>query len=358
MLQKKSVIIVGAGASKEYGLLSGVELKDRIKDFLNYDFKLGGFGELKSGNQEILEAIRNLAKVDNTLGAKYFHSALRISRAMSQATSIDSYIETQNDELIEQCGKLAIVQAILDSERQSKLCINKDYNRDEKHFNFSAIEDTWLTEFFRLVTESCRKEDLEERLSNVGFIIFNYDRCVEHYLYHAFQNFYDIHAEKSAELINQIEIYHPYGVVGQLDWQEDNQDRTRISFGGEAKTQDLIKLSKQIKTFSESTKGQESEIASIRELILSAEIVTFLGFAFHNQNMKLLFNDRLIIKEEDKKIRQKCFATAYDVSESDVIDIKRVLSNCMKLMPQRAEVRSDCKCTDLFKEYSRSFSLS
>lgn len=77
------------------------------------------------------------------------------------------------------------------------------------------------------------------------FIVFNYDRCLEHYLFHAFQNFYQVGREVAADLVKGIRIFHPYRAAGFLPWQQSDG---AVGFGSTVAARQLLSLSSEIKT--------------------------------------------------------------------------------------------------------------
>ena len=63
------------------------------------------------------------------------------------------------------------------------------------------LKKSWFTSFWKLLTENCEAKDLEQRLNKIAFVIFNYDRCIEHCLYWSLQNSYRIDAQAAAQLL-------------------------------------------------------------------------------------------------------------------------------------------------------------
>lgn len=352
MFKKKTLIIVGAGASFEVGLPIGRELKHTIASLLDIRWHLD---EQIKGDTLIVDSLRILVRSG---GSKdninaYIKAAHIISGAMPQAPSIDNFIDAHNgNNLIECCGKLSIVRAILKAERESKLYFETNSTQT---INFAGVEDTWFNMFFQVLTENCRKNDLAKRFDSLAMVIFNYDRCIEHFLFNAIKNFYQINADETAELINKIEIYHPYGQVGNLPWQIKN-DSAVIDFGAEPNSKNLLSLSEGIRTFTEGTDPKSSEILAIRSHVQASEIVLFLGFAFHRLNMELL-NPDLEVEKLTKPI--KCFATAKGISDHnrDIIeeDLVRLIKSLKK---NNVYLRNNLSCAGLFQEFRRSLSYS
>lgn len=347
MSNKKTLYIVGAGASSEAGLPTGHELKEKIANLLGFE------RDLKSGDSCILEALLmyvNQTKIQEKDINPYLLAARHIRDAMHQATSIDNFIDThKDDKKIELCGKLAIVRSILDAEKNSKLYI--DPSNINNRLNFRDLEKTWYSNFMKLLTENCSKENIAKRLESITLIIFNYDRCIEHFLYNSLQNYYGLKPDEANKLVNEIEIYHPYGVVGSLPWQ----DTQSVAFGAELQPHELLNSAYKIKTFTEGTDPQSSEILSIRKNITNTNRVVFLGFAYHKLNMKLLMPDGPLLDSSNARF---CFGTAKGISNSDCKIIKSEIKTNYKLNMNTCEIRNELDCYHLFEEYWRSLSLN
>ena len=347
MPNNKTLFVVGAGASSEAQLPTGYELKEQIADKL--DIKYANGYTQTSGDQVIDAAIRkHLRDAGEEVDINpYLHACWRVRDAMPQAISIDNFIDTHSDDKkIELCGKLAIVSSILEAERNSLLYVS-DLNRYNK-INFDNIFNTWYSSLMMLLTENCSKERLAERLRSVVFVVFNYDRCVEHFLHGSLMNYYGISSDEAGELVSEIEIYHPYGVVGELPWKGG----TSVRFGATPGSVKLLALAGEIKTFTEGTDTGSSEVLAIRRSIGEAGKVIFLGFAYHKQNIALMS------PEFSSLARPKCFGTAYGVSDSDTDLISRELKLfLMRESMSNITVNNKLSCTGLFKEYWRSLTF-
>ncbi len=192
MFNSKTLFIFGAGASKEAGLPTGNELTATIANMLDikFDFDLTQF----SGDHVIAQALHHHVQGADGRGGdfdSYQQAAWLIRDAMPQASSIDSFIDAhQGNEKVKLCGKLAIVRSILEAELNSHLFFD-DRKRDAK-LNFANLQETWYNNFSRLLVEGCPNENVYNLFDNVSFIIFNYDRCIEQFLFNAVQNYYAI----------------------------------------------------------------------------------------------------------------------------------------------------------------------
>ncbi len=343
-MSRKTVFVIGAGASVKAYLPDGEKLKKIIIESLY--FKIGFQNRLEKGEFIIIDALQ---KQYNNDRSQFIHETDFIRDNLLYAISIDNFIDqNRNDNKIALIGKLAIVSAILSKERDSKLFFDKSNINDR--LSFSSLNNTWYIPFFQLITENCAVDDLLIRFKDISLIIFNYDRCVEHFLFNAIQIYYENLSEKDATaLVNKIKIYHPYGSVGNLPWQSGN---TSIEYGKEIDSGTLLKLKDNIKTYAEGTNPNSSEIKQIKEQMRSADIVVFLGFAFHKQNMEL-------IKPKEPKLIKfdsvKCYATTYGISDSN----KDVISNQIKnLYSKKTKVEMlNTACYKFFQEYWRSLAF-
>src|SRR4051794_26668209 len=98
MPEKKTLYVVGAGASYEVGLPLGVHLKAEIARVLK--FRIDDFGRINEGNEDISRAFSILAarKGNSSNINPYLQAAIRIGDAMPQAISIDNFIDANNDD--------------------------------------------------------------------------------------------------------------------------------------------------------------------------------------------------------------------------------------------------------------------
>jgi hypothetical protein len=349
----KTVFVIGAGASQEAGLPTGEQLKNHISRLLSV--RENDFRDTRFDDDLIFQALHvHSRSLENSNGniKPYVNAAKHINHALPQARSIDSFIDSQpGNEYIASCGKLGVLRSILEAEKSSKLHINSSniYNK----MNFKALAKTWYTLFFQILTDSKDKAALAERFKSVTLIIFNYDRCVEHYLFHALKNYYQINDQEAAELVNQLNIYHPYGSVGSLPWDISRNPNSVIDFGGERLTAgDLLKLKDKIKTFTEGTDPESSDISAIKKHTLEANRLIFLGFAFWELNMELIAPNKPISKPKN---RPKCFASTVGISESDKEVIRE---NINRLYEDEICVKmTDSKCNEFFSEFSRSLAF-
>ena len=352
MFRSKSVVIVGAGASVEAGLPAGEGLKTAIAELLDYRFN-DMSGNMDSGDRSIIAAMRSAVTGqadDQHRLQRLVSSARMIRNSMPMASSIDNYIDGHNGNSdVELVGKLAIVRSILAAERVSKLYF--DWRQRGACLQHEELKDSWYNEFMKLLTDNCRASDIAGRLANITFIVFNYDRCIEHFLYHSIQRYYGISGDEAKQTMQNLQIFHPYGTVGSLEWSGLGNT---VRYGDEVSPDKLLDLARQIKTFTEGTDPNSSQILEIRKAISSASMVLCLGFAFHKINLELLYGER---ERKDRGAGTKYFATAFGVSNSDCEVIRKELSTLAQAQSQRIALRNELTCKELFGEYQRVLSF-
>lgn len=343
----ETVFVIGAGASKEVDLPTGYELKGIISKLLDIRFD----HKQISGDYVITDSLRELVKDPSGKRGDinpYLHEAWHIRDALPLAISIDNFIDTQRkNEKIALCGKLAIARSILEAEKKSKLF----YDPYEKKpgITFGNLEETWYLAFFQLITENCDVTELTARFKSIKLVIFNYDRCIEHFLCEALQKYYKINKSESADILNSLTIHHPYGSVGQLSWNGNNSEST--DFGTEPDSKQLLKIANKIKTFTEGTDPHESDIVLLKENIFNAKRLVFLGFAFHKLNMELLTPDPNVPPKDSPR----CYASTFGISESD----KKIINGQITRLYQsniKTEMAS-LRCKDFFAEFWRGLSF-
>ncbi len=347
MFSTKTVFVVGAGASREAGLPTGDELRPIIADKLNlkYDWTSDPLSP-KSGDRAIAGALFQYSRQTQQDMNTFLPEAWKISEAMPQAISIDNFMDAHSDNFgIQLCGKLSIVQAILEAETNSKLMIDE---RKQKPFDPNRLSGTWYEAFFKMLTENVRLKDIDDIFKNVSFTVFNYDRCIEQFLFKSLQNYYRIDSNDAFTLLERLNINHPYGSVGQLLTRGPGG---AVSFGGQNRGINLIDIASQIKTFTEQVEDEAARDA-LRAQVQQADTLVFLGFAFHQLNMEL-------ITPETKSECQRTFGTAFGISEADIdviqFDIHKMLNRQWGSGLQ-IHLNNKLTCAELFPNYWRSLS--
>jgi hypothetical protein len=341
--KEKIVFVIGAGASVDVGFPDGKGLTKKIANAIGF--------QNGSGDDDLRNCVGLFQKAPDAGdgGGSYIDACARIASGMAQAESIDYFLhENRGDKKLERCAKLAIAKIILDAERASPLNVDP---RQGKALNFGALSANWHGHLFDLLKRGHRWFELTPRLERVSLIIFNYDRCVEHYLFHAFRHYYKLSDNQAGELVATLKIFHPYGTVGFLPWQ--NAQVPQSAFGERQYLSNLDERAAEIRTFTEGQKADDTE--QLRRRIAEAHVIVFLGFGFHELNMELLRPDRW--KQTGDVRNKRMFATGLKLHRyQQQVAVARMCS----LAPSTSDgdvIIDDATCAQLFDRYSQGFSL-
>ena len=268
MFKSRTLFIVGAGASAEVGLPIGSQLAGTISKKL--DIQYDDFGQrLISGDVRIFEqfvgAFRNEVN-------EYQKACWLIRDGIRLSNSIDDFLDVHSQiDRVKRVGKTAIVRAILEAERSSKLFY--DTSRRDRRIDLATLEGTWFIKFVRMLGRGVPLEKIDTIFDNVAFIVFNHDRCIEHFLFLAIQQLYAIDGRTAAKLLSKLCIIHPYGVVAELPFTSGEG----VAYGGPGEHHDApyLGLSDRIRTYTEQI-GDPAELNAIREQVSVANKIVFL----------------------------------------------------------------------------------
>lgn len=123
MLHEKTVFVLGAGASVDYGFPLGKELKQKIIHFV---------GDAEGFWQGVYNYSVLGLNINSLSEAQTF-----IKNNLSSAKSVDEFINRHSsNENVRTVLKLAIVFSILHCELDSALFCEDEYNFDKKHEDF------------------------------------------------------------------------------------------------------------------------------------------------------------------------------------------------------------------------------
>lgn len=246
MITKRTIFVLGAGASAPFGYLDGRGLKEKIISEI-----------LPSGDlyQSLVE--------DGLSASEIRDFAIRFQK--SGRLSIDAFLE--HNPRLQHLGKLIIARALSIAETSNGI-----HRGDEN----------WLTEFFKQV---CGNAPDAIGNHNFGVVTFNYDRSLEHFLFEAVLNSFENATEPQvAQIIDNLHIVHVHGKMGDLPWEIKGAQRRRAY--GSKLSSEIADSAKQIKIISDPANSAELDRA--RALLAGAAKAVFLGFGFHPENVSRL----------------------------------------------------------------------
>lgn len=333
MFKDKTVFVIGAGASHEFGLPIGAGLTQRIKTNCDFDAHRADGPAANAmrrhfkrlGSKDTLEQSRQTqARVD---------ACHQIRDGIESADSIDEYIFRYADKpLIAEMGKLQIAYAISNAENESTLSVKSGF-REER----SRADNTWIWAFTKSLISGVKAADVKKIGRNITIICFNYDRCIEHYLEHALcRSFHGMTEEEARSIVNNIQIIHPYGTLGDLE---------RFPFGNHDQ---FAQMAENLVTWSETIKDPEI-VNDISRAIRFARRIVFMGFAFANQNMQLLNSKPTELNYNGPRVYSTAFKIPRENEESLSLMINALYSTgVVDNQLDNIHFQYDAKCKEFF----------
>jgi hypothetical protein len=181
-------------------------------------------------------------------------------------------------------GHRAIANVLMAYERHCALFDDwiykwNDPENKEKH---------WYQLLFSKLTSNSTFDKLCE--NQLSIITFNYDRSLEYFLLQAIKAKYGVGNSNGAKALCSIPIIHLYGKLGSLGSYCDKDPA--VPYGHDMILRDNIrKASMCIHTINDEFAADNPAFVEARNLIRRAESIYFLGFGYHEENMKRLFTD-------------------------------------------------------------------
>jgi virulence-associated protein VapD len=299
MITKRTVLVLGAGASMPYGFPSGETLIEEIKNELNAYTNKNSISSLY-----VNASTNNLAGVllrsgFNGSQINHFVESLKDSSQYS----IDSFLE-HRVEFIE-IGKMSIAYLISQHEQKSLEFLNSNIDIQN--------QKNWYKYLWNIM-----KTSFESMHSNLLTIItFNYDRSFEYFLYIAIKGLYGKEHEACKDLIKKFPILHVHGCLGDIFSKANLHTNYGVVLNDATQ---LKEVSASIKIVHD--KIDEAEMfKSAREYIEAATYVYFLGFGYGTENVERLKLKKSLSFPSIKK------GTAYGLTDHEIRKIKANLEN-------------------------------
>lgn len=321
MEDKRTVIILGAGASKDYGLPTGEELRTKIidkfiklathhfyepPDVIN-EYKVTSHGRLvkdeKAMLNEFVYSYKQFIK-------DFKDSGVQIDLFISRHASNEQYVRF---------GKLAIALILYNEEMNSS-----DFNNSKS--------------FYRQLYEQLCGDITTPRIpifsdKKITIITFNYDRTLEQYLEKTtIPNFkQDMSNVDLYQELDSLKIIHVYGRLGKLPWEISDEPLLKFPIKGDSNT--IIRgnyfkkeIINNIHTIHEERKS-DGTLKKVRAVIEKAERVYFMGFHYNKENLANLG----IVDVTDEKNEhtrssiekvKRVYGTGFNLTKNEVDEIK------------------------------------
>ena len=253
MITRPTVLILGAGASAPFGFPSGQKLLDDICRGLSRE--PAGFFTL----------LRECGFDANTIAA--FRDALK----SSGRPTVDVFLECRPEFL--ELGKTAIAASLIAYEIEDKLL---------------EVKGNWYGYLFQRLGPSLLGDVAQSRLS---VITFNYDRSLDHFLFLALQNAFNLKPHEAVRFLKKIPIVHVYGTLGELPHVGRGATRPYRRSDPARTVTDALAAKDSIKIVPKGVEG-DVDFGRALQILGEAEVVCFLGFGYLRDNVERLGLER------------------------------------------------------------------
>jgi len=257
MIEKPTLFILGAGASKPYGFPTARELRALIVKSFYDDYKKL---YISMGKNDLSDVV---------------FSDIRIfveSFERSSIYSVDKYLGLHPSE--QESGKLAITFYIRQNEINMKFRenIGPDYYKED-----------WYSLLFNRMIEDIKESNGSDKFkeNKIAFITFNYDNSLEYFLAQSFSNAFSENRYLNTDI--PFPIVHVYGQLPRWGptWGSSlNYRETPIS------VESNIRMSRGIHVIGERLGDELKE--GIKKLIAWSKRIFFCGFGYAKDNLEAI----------------------------------------------------------------------
>ncbi|MGZ8190681.1 MAG: hypothetical protein ACXWTS_05565 [Methylococcaceae bacterium] len=301
MIESKTLLIVGAGASVPYGYPAGIQLRNELCASQN----LKGLPPHKVDSKGI-EFFCQHFKESQLYSIDAFLAKRGANSIGKQPSGAGSYFGTY-----EEYGKLAIAYKLIERENMSTLF--------EPTRDVDGNADHWLQYLWNHMSSDVAKTEFQN--NQLKIVSFNYDRVLEQYLQTAIERTYGVNETEAGALRKFIEIVHVYGNL---------QDLEKRAYG---KTpDDFSEVANCIRVIPEARKADDEQFEKAKEMIAWAENICFIGFGFDKTNV-----ERLGFRpDHDYGYSKKIYSTLYGITPPEGYAAQKLLGSNFRVAPSGA----------------------
>jgi hypothetical protein len=249
MIEKKTLLILGAGASEPLGFpVASVLVDEIVRGIRSRNFVNERLTKVMGRSQDAVDA---------------FCDAL-----VPRPYSIDRFLEDRND--LAEIGKEAIAIVLATRELGGNID-NTEGSRTWMHLLFDAMA----------------APKAEWAKSKLSVITFNYDRSFEFFLLTALRKRFKLSEAEAAEMLRSTvkPLIHVYGKLGGLPSLDDSEAPHLRYYGDCATSSDLGVASRGIHIVSDRNE-KDSVFDDAKLLVREAEEIVCIGFGWDEMNMR------------------------------------------------------------------------
>lgn len=308
MINTPTVFILGAGASTAYGFPTGDGLTQEILDRTNLN---------NAKNEDLITILDDLDFDPAIL------EPLRKNLSLSRQT-IDVFIE-KNQEYAA-LTKYLITECLL--------------NCEKRPVESGDPKEDWYTYLWKQITKNGLTFD-ELKKNRLTILTFNYDRSLEEFLILTSKALYpEVRANlvNHSKILEMLPIIHLHGSVGSFVSQGQIVEHT---YGKIVKPLAIREMSRLISFVHEDNVTTEDKIY---DRLVEAKRIYFLGFGYHEQNLKKIGINHLV--DPSKEV----LGTTYGMGNQEIEQIVALTNNNMKL-----NVSHNMRVSDFLKSYVKFY---
>lgn len=258
MITKKTVLVLGAGASMPFKFPSGDQLVDSVNSALahspSHPHKLASPGyrlttvdilmALGHGQEEIPAFTRDLQD--------------------AQVRSIDAFLERRRDHVA--LGKAAIAIEIHRQEHKQHLLNKRDH-------------------WYQFLLDTIDGPFDEIPANQLSIVTYNYDRSLEAYLVFALSARHNRSYRECAEMVSKIPIVHLHGSLGKLKWDDEDQG---LPYHGHVLNVEAVRQMSASMIVIHEGQDDSIEYREALQLMTRAERIYCIGFGYGRTNLQRL----------------------------------------------------------------------
>lgn len=282
MLSDGTVLILGAGASYDYGFPTGDQLTQTIHELLTDNYHAAGrllerFGYTQTRLYEFQDKVKEL-----------------------ELPTLDIWIQEHPD-----CTPLAksvIAAALI------------PYEKSEAIQKPSPPKKHWYRYLFRrmLGERADGGEGFAVSAARLKIVTFNYDRSLEYYLFRALSDSYE--RAGAIDLYKLLQIRHVYGSLGRPHFLGESDPNSR-TFEPTLTEETIRRCIRCMEMVTEAKIPYEDIGILYSDLFDGANKVCFLGFGYATQNLH-----RVIFRKESLEGRE-VYGTAYHLPQTEAREV-------------------------------------
>jgi len=264
MITRRTVLVLGAGASEPYGFPVGASLARLISQ------QATQLGEaLQRGTGHPLRDIALPMVLNGALDIVQVRAFPKAFRESSCST-VDEFVEARGNHRFLTFVKLATVHVLTQHERMETLF--PDAGNRPAELN---EEVDWYRYLFGFLRTPSPTDFADNQLK---VITFNFDRSFEYRLFLMVRASYGLSAEDAGRLVAAIPVFHVHGALGGPRWLGESRPDSR-DYSPDPSSEQQVELMDRIRLVHEEL--PDSELEPAWRWLEEAQTIAFIGFGYH-----------------------------------------------------------------------------